>query len=258
MESPLLTPTASDEKPRGRCKNIWSAVFATRDNGDDNDEPTNAETVQKLITVCLDLDLAMQHLDNKLHSKREQARSLYEQGRRPLALRVWATCKRYEEQHTRWFMMRENIEQLKSEIVAQQQTASVFKAFSKANQTLSRIAECMHPEKIESMLDSLHEKFRQGDEISNLLSAPDALGEGTGYDQETEQRELEAYVRGETVASESASDRRSPSDLRSPTDRRSLQNQISQEGRVLSSTTTIISNGNQQQQRHESAQLTPN
>lgn len=199
MESPLLRERGQEEEEKGRCRSIWSSIFS-RTAGGDEEETSNADTVQKLLTVLLDLQLAMEHKKEKIIEKKKQAAALYKEGRRDNAARVWATARHYEAQHDRWLNMRENVEQVKSEIVAQQQTAAVFNAFSKANETMGRIAESMKVEKIGELMDSLHEKIHAVEEVSSLLSDPNALRQ-TGEDKEQLERELEDFVRSSTGVS---------------------------------------------------------
>jgi hypothetical protein len=153
---------------------------------------SNATTVKMLMNVMVDLGMAMDYAEMQAEKKRLLAVHVMSRGHKEQALKAWATAKQYDKRYKTWFDMRENVEQIKSELVAQQQTMAVFGAFSLANHALERIAEKLNMTSLESVLSSLHEKLQNGAEMSQLLASPAELSDD--YDADTLEGELDAFL----------------------------------------------------------------
>ena len=90
--------------------------------------------------------------------------------------------------------MRENVEQIKEELVAQQQSMAVFGAFSQANSAMERLAEKLNFSTLESVLTSLHEKLEAGAEVSAMLSSP------AEYDEDELAEEMAEFLAPKATA----------------------------------------------------------
>lgn len=192
MDAPLLRNTdEGGARPRLLARLAW-ALCPGWWEGDTPTDGGNAATVQLLQKVMIDLGMLMDHAEEEYTSKMEQAAAEHRRGRREMALKAVQTAHSYGRRRAVWFGMRENVEQIKAELISQQQTASVFGAFSQANAALARLAEQLDVTGLESVLESLREKFEQGEDVSALLGDPGQLE--ACYDAGQAERDLLDFV----------------------------------------------------------------
>ncbi len=157
-------------------------------------EYSHANTVMMLKNVMANLSLAMASAEQSHASKMSEIRSLLEkqpqtQTIREMARRALQTAKQYDAQRLMWFHMRENVESLKAELMAQRQSLTVFTAFNRANSVMERIASQLNLDTLEKTLSVLQENLDSGKEISQLLStAP--VSSSSSIDPEELDREL--------------------------------------------------------------------
>jgi hypothetical protein len=194
--SPLLTEQPVPEQQQRPSFLAWFISFF-RQSTTKEKKVSNAETVRLLMSVVTDLGMAMDYAETQAEKKKNLAVHVLAKGHKPQALKAWATAKQYEKRYATWFDMRENVEQIKSELVAQQQTMAVFSAFSLANNALERIAEKLNMSSLEEVLSSLHEKLQNGAELSAVLASPAEL-DGS-YDEDTLAQEMAAFLEQPTT-----------------------------------------------------------
>ncbi len=157
--------------------------------------PSNAETVILLQTVMTDIKLAMDHAEEKEKKKKTLAAEMLTKGYKEEAMKAWQTSQSHRRRFKHWFNMRENVEQIKDEIVSQQQSVAVFGAFNEANTALGRIAETLNVDTLNKVLDDLHEKFQEGNEVSEMLANPDGLDPSSAvFDEDEMRRDLEDFL----------------------------------------------------------------
>ena len=195
MERPLLTTSSPAQQHRHPgvfrriCSAVWQAIW---DRGD----CSFAETIELLNKTLADLDMLMPTALEKERAKKEQsARVLRTTGNRKLALQTFATARVHRRRYEAWHGMREMVEQIKSELMYQQQTAAVFQAFSVANEAMGKLAERLNVDTLETVLDSLRDRMESGQEVSGLLSDPSQLDDGT-WDEDEAARQFEDFLRG--------------------------------------------------------------
>ena len=140
------------------------------------------------------LDLARQSARHQSDLKKEKLLVLFQENASKSVLRsVLATMNLYKAKCDQFSLMYENVERLKIELVAQQQSMTVFAAFEKANTVMERIASRLNVDTLERTLESLQEKLDSGKEISLLLASPETLG-GKVYDDDELDAELHLLV----------------------------------------------------------------
>lgn len=199
MHAPLLRDE-NDDNGSGNSEEAQSASWWRRiinwitwRRGNQQDRvPSNAETVVMLQKVMADLTLYMTHAEEEALKKKRLAAHVWQNGHRDLAIKAMATAHTHSARYKVFFNMRENVEQIKAELIAQQQTASVFGAFSRANDALGRIAQQLNVSNLERVLSELRDKMEAGEEVSLLLASPAELD--PTYDEDTLRDELLEYV----------------------------------------------------------------
>ena len=200
MESPLLKGKPDKEKEeeeeeeegnvpkKGGCWEWFSFPWTRRS------EPSNAETVVMLKQVMVDLGLAISQADANSARKKREAIKLRDRGKLAEMKAAWSTAKMYDRRHAELYGMREVVEQIKAEIIAQQNNLSVFGAFSRANRTLEKMFEHLKLGELEKVLGSLHEHLQEGREISETLASPGLIEE---IPEDELREEMAAFVSGE-------------------------------------------------------------
>ena len=97
--------------------------------------------------------------------------------------------------------MRENVESLKAELMAQQQSLTVFKAFNRANRVMETIASHLNLATLEKTLSVLQDNLDSGKEISQLLSNATPLSAAeAAYDPDELDRELDMLASSSSSA----------------------------------------------------------
>jgi Snf7 protein len=189
--SPLLT---SEPRHLRRGFFAWLLSVFTAKEKKAREPPSNAETVRLLMAVITDLGMAMDYAEAQAAKKKDLAIHVRAKGHKEQAYKAWATAKQYEKRYTTWFDMRENVELIKSELIAQQQSLAVFGAFSLANSALETIAKKLNLSTLESVLTSLHEKLENGAEMSQILASPSEFD--SSYDEDALANEMAQFVVG--------------------------------------------------------------
>lgn len=68
--------------------------------------------------------------------------------------------------------MHESVERIKSRLIAQQHNMALFASFAEANQALAKMLEDVPLEKVEEVLDEIHERMTETHEVSTALGSP--------------------------------------------------------------------------------------
>lgn len=161
-------------------------------------EYSHANTVMMLKNVMANLSLAMASAEQSHAQKMGEILALLHKQPQTLATKEMArralqTAKQYEAQRLMWFHMRENVESLKAELMAQRQSLTVFTAFNRANRVMENIASQLNLETLEKTLSVLQENLDSGKEISQLLSTAPVSSADTSDPEELD-RELALLV----------------------------------------------------------------
>lgn len=159
---------------------------------------SHANTVMMLKNVMIELSLAIASAEHHRTVKCGEICELLarsppgDKTAREMARLAMQNVKQYDAHRLQWFKMRENVETLKAELVAQQQSLSVFQAFNRANAVMENIAKQLNVAALEKTLSSLQDKLDSGREISDLFST--ALVNGQAYDPDELDQELAQLV----------------------------------------------------------------
>jgi hypothetical protein len=153
-----------------------------------------AETIVRLKRLMNQLDLASQNSLAQAAGKRREIERVLSpvpsQERRALARTMLQTAKRYETQAFQWSRMREVAENLKIELVSQQQTMSVYNAFSQTNAAMERIAQTVNTSSVETLMESIQTQIDEGKSVSDIFGSVQMHG----YDEDELDDELDALI----------------------------------------------------------------
>lgn len=159
-----------------------------------------AETIVRLKRLMNQLDLASQNSLAQAAGKRREIERVLGSGdagqgvvgqeRRALARTMLQTAKRYETQAFQWSRMREVAENLKIELVSQQQTMSVYNAFSQTNAAMERIAQTVNTSSVETLMESIQTQIDEGKSVSDIFGSVQMHG----YDDDELDDELDALI----------------------------------------------------------------
>jgi hypothetical protein len=170
MDAPLLSmrqlPSSSPPPPPPPLDALW--WLPCRRNR--REIPTNAQTVQNLISLLDGLAMQKMRANADYEKKAAQVASLAGQGYQRQAWESMQTAKQHKKRWERCHAMQETIEQIKSRIVEQQQNAVLFSSFSEANTALARMIEATPLESIDTLLDTLNERMTDTREASEALA----------------------------------------------------------------------------------------
>ena len=196
MSSPLLLSAPVPNRGRRGCLSaLWSWV-----TGSSNVGTSHAETVMMLKNVIREIQLAMNSVEHQIELKKQQIVSIMHNTvftaaeAREMARSTLKTVRQQRTQYMQWHRMCETVGQLKNELVAQQQSLTVFSAFNRANDVMERIAQELNVDNLNTALSKLQDNLDNGREISELLSSPGVMPENGDDDDELD-AELQEMVR---------------------------------------------------------------
>ena len=195
MERPLLKDgvdsSSQQQQQHGLLARLWTWLW-------NREEHNTAKTIEVLQNVVRELTLTLKLADLNAKKKLAAQQTLMAEAaqqkreRDPDVLKMgralMASEKMYRNQYMKAFMMRENVEAIKAEIVACQQSAAVFASFSKANTAMEALVKKVDMSALEKTMDRLQENMDSGKQISELLGT--ALQPVTDLTEEEQDEQL--------------------------------------------------------------------
>lgn len=159
------------------------------------------------------LDFASKNALSQADGKRLEIQRILTNGsqsieKRALARTMLQTVKRYEGQAWQWARMREVAESLKIELVSQQQTLSVYNAFSQTNAAMERIAQQVNTDSVDRLMSSIQAQIDEGKSVSEIFASASAISLDA-VDEEELDEELAALMK-RTVAAAAPSSSQIP------------------------------------------------
>jgi len=191
MERPLLKG-GEESSGGGLLKRLWAWLWTNN---------SNAQTIEVLQNVVRELTLTLKSAESNANKKRIaqqelMAKAAHERRERdPGVLRMgralMASEKMYRAQYEKSFMMRENVEAIKAQILACQQSATVFASFSMANTAMEALVKKVDMSALETTMSRLQENMDSGKQISELLgTALEPVNDMTEEEQDAQLLQL--------------------------------------------------------------------
>jgi phosphoglycolate phosphatase-like HAD superfamily hydrolase len=120
---------------------------------------------------------------------------LARRGLKKQAYESMKTAKQHKQDWETRHAMYEAVERIKSRLIGQQQNMALFSSFVEANNSLAKMLEDVPLEKVEQVLDDIHERMFETQQVSEALASPATQAAAAA---EVDDDELAAFL-GDTV-----------------------------------------------------------
>jgi len=187
VQSPLLV---NAEVPDG---NSWYSRWLPCGRGPRT--PTNAETVQRLMDMKLTLAVTRDAAMEDYEKKAAQVAELMRRGLKRQAYESMKTAKQHRHDWETRHAMYESVERIKNRLISQQHNVALFSSFTEANTALAKMLEEVPLDKVEDVLDEIHQRMTETQEVASAL--------GTVQPRDVDEEELAEFLgldRGDDIA----------------------------------------------------------